>query len=72
MQQLVKGLAAQSKKNSERLEAKQKEVPEMEKLLQELASRNEIVHSRAHLFPVDTGVRRKFNSEWFDDEIVQI
>ena len=46
MHQLVKDLAAQSKKLSERLEAKQKEVPEMEKLLQELAARNEMLEAR--------------------------
>ena len=46
MQQLVKDLAAQNKKLSERLEAKQKEVPEMEKLLKELAARNEMLESR--------------------------
>ena len=50
MQQLVKDLAEQNKKLVGRLKAKSKEVPNMEKMLKQLADRNAVLESRLEAF----------------------
>ena len=50
MQQLVKDLAEQNKKPVGRLKAKSKEVPNMEKMLKQLADRNAVLESRLEAF----------------------
>ena len=54
LEQLVKDLAEQNKKLVARLEEKSKEMPKMEKMLDELADRNAYLSSRLDVFEVSS------------------